>query len=93
MTVYTCTTLFNIVQQTSLHRKSFFHKNKRKKSEYGNFYLLIIIFIVHRHRITKVENKLITKASKKKTSGIVTILSDACFQYYNKNGHLDCMVV
>jgi hypothetical protein len=34
MTVYT--TLFNIVQQTSLHRKSFFHKNKRKKSEYGN---------------------------------------------------------
>jgi hypothetical protein len=41
MTVYT--TLFNIVQQTSLHRKSFFHKNKRKKSEYGNFYLLIII--------------------------------------------------
>jgi hypothetical protein len=29
MTVYTCTTLFNIVQQTSLHRKSFFHKNKR----------------------------------------------------------------
>jgi hypothetical protein len=34
-----------------------------------------------------------TKASKKKTSGIVTILSVACFQYYNKNGHLDHMVV
>jgi hypothetical protein len=30
---------------------------------------------------------------KKKTSGIVTILSVACFQYYNKNGHLDSMVV
>jgi hypothetical protein len=84
MTVYT--TLFNIVQQTSLHRKSFFHKDKRKKSEYDNIYLLIIICIVHKHRITKLKINRIKRPKGKKCTAIVSTLSVACFQYYNKSG-------